>query len=355
MAAVPSAVTRRREQEEAALRAQGVDPNAPPEGVVDDQPAQPSAPAPNGNGNVNGSSETEQQLRARIAELENAERTSSGRSSTAQRELDEAKRNLQTVQENRQFLETTVQELQTRNEEMQRQLDELTRQSTLSSTDRTLTELATPAELTPRELETFDAETRQFIDKVARNQLATALKPMLERMKAVEGLLGKLKDLDKLPVLEQRLQQTTTEAQRRAGDEFFRKEILHYFPDFETVRESDKWKAYLNQEIPNRGMKVGHQLTQYHNLSNAVGIRSLIGAFYDAEKNTPSRDSLATPGKTQAEGHAPREKPRFKASEYQTKLRQFINKKLSKADWDAYKADFDAALLDGRVDRDAPI
>jgi hypothetical protein len=178
---------------------------------------------------------------------------------------------------------------------------------------------------------------------------------MLDRVKAIEGALGRLKDLDKLPVLEQSVRATTAAAEKHASDEFFRKEILTYFPDFETIRDTDAWKSYLNQEVPGRGMKVGHLLTHYHNNHNAVGVRAVLTSYYDAKKGTPTRDSLAVPGKAQTEGRPNGQKPRYKASEYQIKLRQFINKKLPKADWESYKANFDAALAEDRVDRDATI
>jgi hypothetical protein len=204
-------------------------------------------------------------------------------------------------------------------------------------------------------LATFGDDTVSFVSKLARKQVAAAVKPLLDRMKAIEGALGRLKDLDKLPGLEQSVRATAAQNERQVSDEFFRKEILTYFPDFETVRDTDAWKTYLNQEVPGRGMKVGHLLTHYHNNHNAVGVRAVLTSYYDAKKGTPTRDSLAVPGKAQTEGRPNGAKPRMKASEYQIKLRQFINKKLPKADWESYKANFDAALSEDRVDRDATI
>jgi len=352
--AVPSAVTRRRQQEEESLRAQGIDPTAPPTqtlNAADDAPAQ----QPAANGNASDDNMDEAQLRARVAELEQEVRTNSGRSSTSQTELDRAKRALETVQDNRQFLEKTVQEQQERIDTLTKQVEESNRSATLSSTDRTLSEFVEAPDLTPDEVSTFGTDSVAFVNKVARKQLAAAVKPILDRMKAIEGALGRLKDLDKLPVLEQSVKATAAETERRASDDFFRKEILTYFPDFEKVRDSDTWKGYLNQEVPGRGMKVGHLLTHYHNNHNAVGVRAVLTSYYDATKNAPTRDSLAVPDKARTEGKPNGAKPRYKASEYQTKLRQFINKKLPKAEWDAYKAEFEAALDDDRVDRDAAV
>jgi hypothetical protein len=368
MAAVPSAVARRREAEEAALRAQGIDPNAPPVATLNgggngngDSPA-PDAPestAPAGpdprESTAAGGGETEQQLRERIAELEQEVRTNSGRSSTAQTELERSKRALDTVQENRQFLERTVQEQQESIEQLRKQLEESSRTATLSTTDRALAEFNEVPEPTAQELSTFGEDTVSFVTKLARKQVAAAVKPMVDRMKAIEGALGRLKDLDKLPGLEQSVKATAAQNERQASDEFFRKEILTYFPDFETVRDTDAWKTYLNQEVPGRGMKVGNLLTFYHNNHNSIGVRAVLTSYYDAKKAAPSRDSLAVPGKAQTEGKPNGAKPRFRASEYQVKLRQFINKKLPKADWETYKANFDAALNDDRVERDATI
>ncbi len=364
--AVPSAVTRRREAEEASLRAQGIDPNAAPVATLNgggngndaehhDAPETTAPAGPQPRDAAAGGGESEQQLRERIAELEQEVRTNSGRSSTAQTDLERTKRSLDTVQENRQFLERTVQEQQESIEQLRRQLEESSRTATLSTTDRALAEFDNVSDPTSQELATFGEDTVSFVTKLARKQVAAAVKPMLDRMKAVEGALGRLKDLDKLPGLEQAVKATASHTERQASDEFFRKEILTYFPDFETVRDTDAWKTYLNQEVPGRGMKVGHLLTHYHNNHNAVGVRAVLTTYYDAKKLTPTRDSLAVPGKAQTEGKPNGTKPRFKASEYQVKLRQFINKKLPKADWETYKANFDAALNDDRVDRDATI
>ena len=360
--AVPSAVTRRREQEEANLRAQGIDPNAPPVATLNgnaDAPQQPEpspASAPAGsNGVVASDGETEQQLRERIAELKQEVRTNSGRSSTAQTDLDRTKRTLETIQENRQFLERTVQEQTEQIDTLRKQLEESNRMATQSTTDRALAEFNEVPDPTPEELTTFGTDTVAFVTKLARKQVAAAVKPMMDRMKAVEGALGRLKDLDKLPQLEQSVKATAADTEKRVSDEFFRKEILIHFPDFETVRNGDAWKTYLNQEVPGRGMKVGHLLQHYHNVHNAVGVRAVLTTYYDAQKATPTRDSLAVPDKARTESRPGGPKPRMKASEYQFKLRQFINKKLPKTEWESYKAEFDAALADDRVDRDANI
>jgi hypothetical protein len=359
--AVPSAVTRRREAEEASLRAQGIDPNAPPVATLNGggenhAPEESTAPAgPQPGDAAAGGGESEQQLRERIAELEQEVRTNSGRSSTSQTELERTKRSMETVQENRQFLERTVQEQQEHIDKLRRELEEKSRSETQSTTDRALSEFNEVPDPTPQELATFGDDTVSFVSKLARKQVAAAVKPLLDRMKAIEGALGRLKDLDKLPGLEQSVRATAAQNERQVSDEFFRKEILTYFPDFETVRDTDAWKTYLNQEVPGRGMKVGHLLTHYHNNHNAVGVRAVLTSYYDAKKGTPTRDSLAVPGKAQTEGRPNGAKPRMKASEYQIKLRQFINKKLPKADWESYKANFDAALSEDRVDRDATI
>ena len=361
--AVPSAVTRRREAEEAALRAQGIDPNAPPIATLNggelSQPAQQSQPAaapaqPDQTAAPEGADDPVE-LRRRIAELEQEVRTNSGRASTAQQEAERVRRQQDTIQENRQFLERTVQEQQERIEALTRQVEESSRAATQTTTDRALNEFTEASDVTSQELATFGEDTVSFVAKVARKQMAAAVKPMLDRLKAIEGALGRLKDLDKLPVLEQSVRATAADTERRASDEFFRKEILTYFPDFEQVRDTDAWKGYLNQEVPGRGMKVGHLLTHYHNNHNAVGARAILTTYYEALKAVPTRDSLAVPDKARTEGRPAGAKPRYKASEYQVKLRQFINKKLSKADWDSYKAEFDLALAEDRVDRDAAI
>src|SRR5213075_2663321 len=141
--AVPSAVTRRRQQEEQSLRDQGIDPNAPPVATLNGDDTQQQTASTNGNGNSDHHEVLDEaQLRARVAELEQENRTNTGRSSTAQTELERTRRSLDAVQENRQFLERTMQEQQEQIDRLKAQLEDNSRQQTATTADRTLAEFA---------------------------------------------------------------------------------------------------------------------------------------------------------------------------------------------------------------------
>ena len=350
--AVPSAVTRRAEREAADLVAQGIDPNGPPPGVtltpVPSSSAAPAAPQPT------TPTEDPAALRARIAELEAAESTQSGRASASATEAAELKRQLEAVQANRTFLENQLTDLTGRLQTLESENTTIKQQSNTTTIDKAVESL-TGAGLTAEQIAAFEPDTVAMVDAVAKKAMAAVILPLVERIKAMETSLGRLKELDKLPHLEQVAQvSAASEAQRREM-EFMRKEILSHYPDFETVRETPEWKAYLAQDIPGRGIKIAHLLNSYRQAANAVGLRSILAMFYEKQKAAPSLNSLVVPAKTNADVPTTPAEAKIKASEYNHNLRSFTSKKMVRADWDAFRARFEQALAAGNVEMDVEI
>ncbi len=350
--AVPGAVIRRAERDAEELRAQGIDPTSG--APIELQSGAPAPAAPTLVPSTPAVSDDVAALRARITELEQAESTQSGRASAASRELEELKQRTDLVDGNRSFLEGELIKLKERLDTAEAENATLRRDTTVSKVDQVVASLdgAGPTE---EQMKEFGADGVDFVTRVVKQQLAGVLAPLVERFKLIESSLGRLKELDKLPKLEEVAKVTSMESQRNKETEFVRAEILPSFPDFEKVRLTPEWQAYLVQDIPGRGIKVGHLLHSYRQMSDAVGIRSILTAFYDKRGSKPTLDSLVVPDKTNADVPLKPTEAKIKASEYKQKLRDFIAKKMPKADWETFRARWDHAVATNNVEMDTEI
>lgn len=350
--AVPGAVTRRAEREANELREQGIDPlsGAPIAAQVGDPsaPTIPATPAP-----APAPTEDTAALKARIAELEQEARTQSGRASTSATELENSKRQLETVNGNRTFLESKLTELVEETDKLRAENASIKAQTNASQVDKAVASLdgAGPTE---EQLKEFGPEGVDFVTRVVSQRMVGVIKPLVERLQSIEKSLGRLSELDKLPKLEELTNVASMETARQKELEFMRKEIIAYYPDFDTVKSTTEWKDYLAEDIPGRGIKVGHLLHSYRQTSNALGLRAIIAGFYDRKKPS-GLDSLVVPDKTNADVPLAPAPVKIKASEYKQKLRDFISKKLPKAEWEAFRAKFDEATRTGNVEMDAEI
>lgn len=343
--AVPTAVLRQRERLEAELGL-SANPDTPPAATPPAEVppvAEPNPPdIPPAVASVPASVDAGA-LQARIAELEHLLKTRDGQTSVSMRQLNEANQRADVLASQVASLEEGLAELQKQKETAEARAAARQADSMLPSFD--------VEDYTPEELSQFE-DSMGFLNKFSKKQLVAYVKPLVEKVSAMEKQLERLSELDELPQLKKVVKQAETENERVREEEFFRTEILAYFGDFETVRETPAWKEYLATDIEGRGIKVLHLLNQYRLVRNAQGIRSLIQTFYDQHRAKPALSDLATPRGTQTEG-APIPQPRFKASDYREKLRLFTNKRLPKTEWDAYKSEFNNALKDNRVEMDA--
>lgn len=343
MAGVPSAVLRQREKLEAELGMTGDVLPAVDAGGVTDPPVETPPVA-----NVPPISEAppvdSTALQARITELEHLLKTRDGQTSVSMRQLNEATQRADVLASQVASLEEGLTELTKQKETAEARVAAKGAESAMPAFD--------VEEVTPEELQNFGTDSAAFVNKLSKKQLIAYIKPMAEKITALEKIVERVRELDELPKLKKVVQQAETETERVREEEFFRKEILAYFSDFETVRETQPWKEYLASDIEGRGIKILHLLNQYRQNRNPQGIRSLIQAFYDQHKAKPALSDMATPRGTQTEG-SPVPKPRLKASDYNQKLRLFTSRRLPKADWDAFKSEFTVAMKENRVDMDA--
>lgn len=343
--AVPSAVLKQRErlEQELGINADGTPLATPPVVASDSQPASVpeispvAAPTPQQPADIDASA-------ARIKELEHLLSTRDGQTSAAMREINQHR-------ERAELLASQVRALEESVERITKQAETAEARAAAKQADLALN-FDPPEELTEQEITTFGEDSVGFVKKLTKKELIQLVKPLVDKVNALEKQVGRVSELDRLPQLEKTVQNAEAETQRVREEEFFRKEVLAYFSDFEAVRESPGWQDYLRADIPGRGIKNHHLLDQYRKVHNAQGIRSLIQVYYDAVKAKPTMASLATPRGTQTEGTVP-VKPNMKASDYLSKLRAFTSRNLPKKDWDAFKVAFEQARNEGRVDMDA--
>lgn len=349
--AVPGAVARRTEREAQELREAGIDPTsgAPIAAQVLDAVPTPSVPA-------SPQVEDSDVLRTRVAELEAALRTQNGRASTSADEVKELMSQLNVVNANRSFLEGKLTELTEEVTNLRTKTTELEQQKTndgVAAVASTLDETG-PTEAQMKE---FGADSVDFIERIVKRTMAGVIKPLVAKLSTMETQLVRVREIDsKLPKLENAANVSLLSEARNKEREFFQKEVLAHYPDFETVvRGTPEWQKYLLEDVQGRGYKVGEMLKTHRDSANAVGIRTIIGAFYDRKKEQPSLESLAVPGKTGGDAPLKPESAKVKASEYNLKLKQFTFKKIDKPTWEAFRTRFDQALAAGNVEMDEEI
>lgn len=361
MAGVPSAVARRAEREAADLRGMGINPDsgapvavqtgevpapAPAGPVAAPAPSQPIAmsPAP--------TSDEVATLRARNAELEDALRTQNGRTSAHDTELKDLKTRFEVVNDNRVFLQQTVTDLTGKVDTLTQQLEQ---RSAQPPEDIAKITAALDGEGPTDQQKTEFGDSLDFVQRVVRQQLAAVIRPIVERLATLETVSARVKEIgDKLPRFERTAEVTEITSQRAREIEFLQKEVIPYFKDFETVRNEPEWKTYLAADT-GRGYTNGDLLKTYRQTGDAVGIRTLLGKFYDSRKAAPSLNALAVPAKTGGDTIPQPAAAKMKASEYKQKLRDFTMKKLPKDQWDAYRTRFDEAIAANNVEMDVEL
>jgi hypothetical protein len=345
--AVPSAIKRQRERLEAELAAGAIpaadEISAPVNPDVDTEvPAAPEViPAP-----VVSEPPTDvTAFKTRIAELEHLLKTRDGQTSKATRDADEARSRADILAAQVSHLEEAVAEIQ-------KQKDTVEALATAKRVDADFPSMDEVGDISPEEREKFGDDSVAFVSKLSNREQLKYIKPLLAKVQALEKSLARLSDLDRLPQLESAVKNSQAEAQRVKDDEFFREEVLAHYPDFPKTKDSPEWKAYITTELPGKGMKIGNLLNHYRLMHDPVNIRAVIQGFYDHRGQNTSLASLAVPKNTQTEG-TPVSKPKYKASEYQAKLKQWYSKQLPQAEWDKFKTVFNTAMDEGRVEMDA--
>lgn len=349
MPAVPAAAKRRAEQDAAGLVAMGIDPTSPtpaavqtgavPAPAASPTPATPASPGPD-------SATAEREL----AELRQRVSTNDGRFTAVNDELAKTRQTLEVINQNRTFLEQTIEQQNAKINELTTQLEQATQRAVSGSAERVLLDLENAPGLTPEQKEQFGDDSVKFVNVLLAQQLAPVVKAIHARLSVLESAT---KGLEKLPGIEKQTVQVMREATAAREERFFQSEILAHFPDFKDVRTTQEWKTFVHTRLPT-GQTNKDLLQSYKDAWDAEGLRRVIGRFYDSRPQRPSMDALAVPDKstTDNSGTRQQDKPRMKASDYKTNQRAFLSKKLSKDQWEAFKAAYNEAVNEDRVDHD---
>jgi hypothetical protein len=289
--------------------------------------------------------EENERLRAELS-------TQGGRVSSTASEIADLKQRLELINSNRSFLEQSATELATKNQELERRLEDV-QASTNKARAFSVAESLDESGPTKEQIDQY-GDSKDFVERVVKQQMASVIKPLVMQIAEMEKLLARVKDIDaKLPKLEQSAKVADINTARSREEQFLRTEVLPYFKDFETVRNTPEWKEYLSRDT-GKGYPIGMLLKTYREQGDAVGIRAVLGGFYE-RKSKPTLDSLAVPAKSAAD--APNTSPtaKMKASEYKANLRSMTSKRMSKEDWEAYRARWDHALQAGNVEMDTEL
>lgn len=348
--AVPSAVSNRIQRETAELVAQGIDPNAPPAALPASTPtAAPVPPSALAPAPIDDASA----LRAENERLKHELATQGGRVSATASEVSDLKARLELINSNRSFLESSVTEQSARMQQLEQELAEAKANGTRAQAYEAASALDESGP-TKEQIEQFGVDSQQFVERIVRQQMAAVIKPLVAQMTEMGKVLGRVKDIDaKLPQLEKSAQVADINVARQREEQFLRTEVLPHFPDFETVRNTPEWKAYLSSQT-GRGYPIGALLKTYREQNDANGIRTVLGAFYD-KRMKPTLDSLAVPAKTTADAPPAPAAPKMKASEYKVNLKAFTSKRMTKQEWDAYRTRWEEALNAGNVEMDTEL
>lgn len=349
--AVPQVVQQRMAREAAELVAQGIDPNGPPPGasVPVSTPAQaPASPAPLAPAPIDDAAA----LRAENERLKQELSTQGGRVSATASEIAELKQRLELINSNRTFLESNVTEQAAEVERLKAELAEAQARGVKSQV-QTIASSLDESGPTKEQIDQY-GESQDFVERIVRRQLAVVIKPLVQQIADMEKLLNRVKDIDaKIPQLEKSAQVADINVARQREEQFLRAEVIPHFPDFEQVRNTPEWKAYLQRDT-GRGYPNGALLKLYREQGDAQGIRAVLGAFYE-KRSKPTLDSLAVPAKTTADAPPAPAVPKMKASEYKANLKALTSKKMTKEAWDAYRTRWEQALNAGNVEMDTEL
>ena len=213
---------------------------------------------------------------------------------------------------------------------------------------------------TDEDLAGYDPQDLKVMQGLSKKEMAPVIKKLMAENASLAARIAQLETL-----------RPTVEATGKAQQAYERKvaeqaEAARYeavltptVPDWKAVVKSAEWKDFL--ELPADGVnpevKNGHTLAQYQKSKYTPGVVALFKEFKERSKGTSGAalGDIATPAKTSAD-RTTAAQPKFLTSDYAVKQKAYmVAKTLTKAEWEAYKVEFNAARLSGRVTDDANI
>jgi hypothetical protein len=214
-------------------------------------------------------------------------------------------------------------------------------------------------DLTDEELESYDPKDLRMIRGLNKRHNNPVLKSLLAEVDNLKAELVQLKAVGtRVTEIGRSHDAMAHQAAASAEREYFTKVLTPHFPEWEKWVKTPEWKSFLAvAENDDPSVQKGHLLAHYRKSKFVPG---MVGLFKEFEARTGQTaqsglSGLVTPMKTSAE-RTPVAKPAMKSSEYVKMLNAFSrSKSISKEQWEKYKATFQTARLEGRVEDDAKV
>jgi hypothetical protein len=199
---------------------------------------------------------------------------------------------------------------------------------------------ASATEFTPAERETFDELSEAFVVKVVRRELAAAFQ------KYGLHLDGRLAGIEKAAT-------TATVTVQRAAEKNFMARVQEKITDVAQLVGHANFKSWMKEYVPMTSTTFDQALAEAHQAENLQAVIDIFDVF----RKKVGLAKPSTAGYAGAAGSAALVEPaaaasgeRFTMTERKKKSEQLRKKQISQQEFDKYKAEFDKANEEGRVD-----
>jgi len=199
---------------------------------------------------------------------------------------------------------------------------------------------ATATEFTPAERETFDELSEGFVVKVVRRELAAAFQ------KYGSHIDTRLEGVEKAAT-------TATVTLQRSAEKNFMAKVQENIPDVGKLVGHTDFKSWMKEFVPMTNTTFDQALAEAHRVENLQAVIDIFDVF----RKKVGLVKPSTAGYAGAAGSAAAIEPaaaavgkRFTMTERKQMSEKLRKKQVSQQEFDTYKAEFDKANAEGRVD-----
>jgi hypothetical protein len=199
---------------------------------------------------------------------------------------------------------------------------------------------ATATEFTSAERETFDELSEAFVVKVVRRELAAAFQKFgLHVDSRIAGV--------------EKAATTATVTVQRAAEKNFMGRVQEKIPDIAQLIGNASFKGWMKEFVPLTNLTYDQALAEAHRVENLKDVIDLFDVFrkkVGLAKASTAGYAGAIPSAAVVEPVAAVAGERFTMTERKKKSEQLRKKQITQQEFDKYKAEFDKALAEDRVD-----
>lgn len=195
-------------------------------------------------------------------------------------------------------------------------------------------------EFTPAEREAFDELSEAFVVKVVRRELAAAFQ------KYGSHVDSRLEGVEKAAT-------TATVTLHKTAEKQFMAQVQEKIPDVGKLVGHAGFRDFLKELVPMTNTTFDQALATAHQTENLRAVLDIFSAFrtkVGLAKPSTAGYAGATPSAAIQEPVAVTSGERFTMTERKKKSEQLRKKQISQQEFDTYKAAFDKALAEDRVD-----